>query len=99
MKQIVIHASLTDAQISYLKDLAERESISATFFLPEGEESSHIEEIRTPISNQLIADIADNLRISLIEAAQKAEEFSSVEDAIRRGKFPSKVMEILESYL
>lgn len=101
----VIIATLTEEQLSYLKNLANEQGIDAEFIVEGVETEEEVEQpapSHTPITGQILEAIAVSTGKNSIEIAMIASQngIESVEDALQSDiDIPSEVREILESYL
>ena len=97
----VIIATLNSEQLNYLKNLATEHDISFEVIVEEIVEAVEEEETSTPITAEMLGEIATATSKTVLEVATLANEkgITTVEDALASSEIPSSLKEILENYL
>lgn len=96
----VIIANLSAEQLSYLRNLANENGITADFIV-EAVLAEEEEQSVTPITGEMLDAIATQTEKSVLEIATLASQWgiTTIEDALAHSEVPFSIKELLESYL
>ncbi len=101
MQKYIIEASLTEEQVSYLRQLAAQNNINFTLFVAESSETSSAPATRTTITAEMLSAVASNMGKTVLEVAALAAQYNieTLEDALAHNEIPTSVKEVLEQFV